>query len=414
MSGIREPNFKPKTIWTGDNLLIMRGMNSACVDVIYFDPPFNSKKKYDAPIGSKAEGATFNDIWTLSDIDEEWIDLITDKYPKLHRVLLAAMTNSDKSYLTYMAPRILEMRRMLKDGGSIYLHCDTEMSHYLKLMMDAIFGRKNLRNEILWCYTGPGSPHMRQFNRKHDSIFWYSKGDTWTFNKDKARAPYKDPKQKPRRAYDTGGAFEEEAIEEMRERGKIRENWWSDIALAVRSKKENLKYPTQKPIKLLNRIIDVGSNPGDLVFDPFCGCATTLAAADDLQRDWVGIDISPRATDLIKMRIEDQQGLYRDIIERKDIPQRTDLGKLPPPRSNFDFLYGKQKGRCKGCKDRPDNEMLLEVDHIISKKKGGTDHIDNLQLLCRVCNNMKRDKSMEYLTNKLKKLGIGVNEDEDE
>lgn len=401
MGDVQEANFKPKTIWTGDNLLIMRRMNSACVDLIYLDPPFNSNRNYAAPIGSEAADAEFKDTWSLSDIDEEWIDLLEEQYPKLYRILLAAMSDSDKSYLCYMAIRLLEMERVLKPTGSIFLHCDPTMSHYLKLMMDAIFGKKNLRNEILWCYTGPGSPHMRQFNRKHDSIFWYSKGDTWTFNKDKARAPYKDPKQKPRKAYDTGGAFEDEAIEEMRERGKIRENWWSDIALAVRSKKENLKYPTQKPIKLLNRIIEVASNPGDMVMDPFCGCATTLASADNLQRDWVGIDVSPVATKLVKKRIKTQQGLFLEIVTRDDIPQRTDMGKLPPYKSHKKTLYGEQEGKCKGCKDWF-KAGVMDVDHIIAVSKGGTDDIENLQLLCRECNGIKGNRGMGYLVQKLR------------
>ena len=145
-------NWANQTIWTGDNLPIMRGMNSASVDLIYLDPPFNSKANYAAPIGSKAAGAAFKDTWTLSDVDAEWVNLMEAKHPALHRVLLAAMTPSDKSYLAYMAVRLLEMRRILKPTGSIYLHCDPTMSHYLKLVMDAVFGRKAFRNEIVWSY----------------------------------------------------------------------------------------------------------------------------------------------------------------------------------------------------------------------------------------------------------------------
>ena len=134
-----EPNFTDQTIWTGDNLPIMRGMNSESIDLIYLDPPFNSNTNYAAPIGSEAAGAEFKDTWSLSDIDNEWIDLIEYKYPELWRVLLAAMTDSAKSYLAYMAVRLLEMHRILKPTGSLYLHCDPTMSHYLKLVMDTIF-----------------------------------------------------------------------------------------------------------------------------------------------------------------------------------------------------------------------------------------------------------------------------------
>ena len=148
-------------------------MNSESVDLIYLDPPFNSKTNYAAPIGSKAAGAAFKDTWTLSDVDAEWINLIEAKHPALYRVLLAAMTSSDKSYLAYMAARLLELRRVLKPTGSIYLHCDPTMSHYLKLLMDSIFGRRNFRNEIVWAYRRWPAKHFN-FQRMHDVVFRYS------------------------------------------------------------------------------------------------------------------------------------------------------------------------------------------------------------------------------------------------
>ena len=122
----------------------MRGMNSASVDLIYLDPPFNSKTDYAAPVGSRAAGAEFKDTWSLQDVDIAWLDLIEAKHPRLNRVIHAAMTNSDKSYLVYMAVRLLEIRRILKPSGSIYLHCDPTMSHYLKLVMDAVFGKSEV------------------------------------------------------------------------------------------------------------------------------------------------------------------------------------------------------------------------------------------------------------------------------
>lgn len=173
------PNWANQTIWTGDNLNIMRGMNSASVDLIYLDPPFNSKANYAAPIGSKAAGAAFKDTWTLSDIDVEWINLIEAKHPALYRVLLAAMTASDKSYLAYMAARLLEMKRVLKPEGSVYLHCDPTMSHYLKLLMDSIFGRGAFRSEITWKRTNAHSDTKqggRQHGRIHDVLLFYAGG----------------------------------------------------------------------------------------------------------------------------------------------------------------------------------------------------------------------------------------------
>ena len=168
------------------------------------------------------------------------------------------------------------------------------------------------------------------------------------------------------------------------------------------SAKERLGYPTQKPLKLLTRILLASSDPGDTVFDPFCGCGTTLVAADDLQRSWVGIDISAKAADLVVERIEERQGLFRDIVHRSDIPKRTDLGRIPVYNStvNHKHLYGEQGGDCAGCSTHFAAQHL-EVDHIIAVAKGGTHHLSNLQLLCGHCNRVKGDRGMEYLRSKL-------------
>lgn len=392
-------NWSNQTVWTGDNLPILRGMNSGSVDLIYLDPPFNSKANYAAPIGSRAAGAAFKDTWSLSDVDAEWINLIEAKYPALHRVLLAAMTDSDKSYLAYMAVRLLEMRRVLKPTGSIYLHCDPTMSHYLKLVMDAIFGRAAFRNEIVWAYTGPGSPKMRQFNRKHDILFWFTGGDNWTFNRDAVRIPHKALNTNRK-----GAAIADPLTPEVRDaylaKGKIPETWWPEFSPVGRRKSERVGYPTQKPLALLRRIIAASSNPGDVVCDPFCGCATALIAAEELQREWIGIDISPKAAELIQMRMRDELGMFFDGAHRTDVPARTDLGDLPPYRSHAKRLYGEQSGNCAGCATHFEARHL-EVDHIISRAKGGTDHVDNLQLLCASCNRIKGDRGMEYLRAKL-------------
>lgn len=311
------------------------------------------------------------------------------------------MNNSDKSYLVYMAIRVLEMKRILKPTGSIYLHCDQTMSHYLKLLMDTIFGRKNFRNEIVWCYTGPGSPNMKQFNRKHDVIFWYSNGNEWIFNRDDIRIPHKQLNTNK-----TGAAIAEPLTEELKKkylaRGKVPETWWSQFSPVGRIKKERVGYPTQKPLALLSRIIEASSNKGDIVFDPFCGCATTLVAADRLQRNWVGIDISDKAVELVNIRIKQDQGLFQDITARKDIPKRTDVIQLKPYNSidNKKFLYGEQEGNCNGCGTHFEMRNLT-IDHIIARSVGGTDHIDNLQLLCGSCNSIKGNRGQEYLLAKL-------------
>lgn len=371
----------------------MRGMNSASVDLIYLDPPFNSKTDYAAPIGSIAAGAEFKDAWTLRDVDAEWINLMEDRHPTLWRVLLAAMTDSDKSYLAYMAVRLLEMHRVLKSTGSLYLHCDPTMSHYLKLLLDAIFGRAQFRNEIVWHYKN-ASRGTKQWAKAHDVILWYASGSECQFNRDAVLVPFESGMTEWR--YTKGG----QAGRPM-PKGKTPDDVIEMPSLNAMAK-ERTGYPTQKPLKLLQRIVQASSNPGNVVFDPFCGCATTMVAADDLQRSWVGIDISPKAAELVKHRIKDRQGLFQNITHRDDVPQRTDLGPLPAYNStaNRQTLYGQQGGSCAGC-DEHFKPQHLEVDHIIAVAKGGTDHLDNLQLLCGHCNRVKGDRGMEYLRTKL-------------
>ena len=449
------PNWAPKTIWTGDNLPILRGMNSDAVDLIYADPPFNSKANYAAPIGSKAAGAEFKDTWSLSDVDAEWINLIEAKHPRVYRVLLAAMTDGDKSYLAYMAARLLECQRVLKPTGSIYLHCDPTMSHYLKLLMDAIFGRQAFRSEVTWKRTNTHNDSRHTFPNVADAILFYAGPDAsfapvyephsadyvakfYRHDDDDGRGPYRldnmaSPNPRPMMMYEwkgyappvKGWRYQESRMRELDAEGRIyypahadgspdyskrlalkrylREqkgavvgNVWSDIQPLSHAAKERVGYPTQKPLALLRRVIAASCPPGGLVLDPFCGCATTCVAADDLGRNWAGIDISPKAAELVVHRIADRQGLFRDIVHRRDIPKRSDLGRLPKPSEHRATLYGLQAGHCNGCAAHFELRHL-EVDHIIARANGGTDHLDNLQLLCGNCNRVKGDRGMAYL-----------------
>ena len=391
-------NIKPKTIFTGDNLPIMRGINSESVDLIYLDPPFNSNANYAAPIGSKSAGAEFKDTWTLDDVDNAWLDLIETKYPVLNRVIHAAMTNSDKSYLIYMAARLLEMKRILKDIGAIYLHCDTTMSHYLKLVMDAVFGKGNFRNEIVWHYYNVASTSRKFIGRKHDTIFFFAKSDATSFNWDSMREPYSSDSNWVK----ASGSYGDSRYS-PNEKGKLMHDVWR-IPTINNMAKERTGYPTQKPLALLDHIIKASSNEGDVVFDPFCGCATTLVAADRLQRKWIGIDISEKAAELVVERIKADQGLFQKIIARTDIPKRTDLGNIPRYNApkNKTRLYGEQAGYCNGCGTHFEKQHL-EIDHIIAETVGGTDHIENLQLLCSNCNRIKGDRGQEYLLARLNK-----------
>ncbi len=475
-------NWKNRTMWTGDNLDIMRGMNSESVDLIYLDPPFNSKHNYAAPIGSEAAGAEFKDTWTLSDIAVEWHGLIAEENPELYKVIDATMTKSDRAYIIYMAIRLLEMRRILKSTGSIYLHCDPTMSHYLKLVMDAIFGAKNYRSEISWKRSSAhndGKQGRRIHGKIRDVILFYTKGKKWKWNQvftgydesytnqfyrhieestgrryrvdnltaakpggdvsyewrvkrpigGKWEADLDNEHINPKENWEYKGvppykgrfwAYSQDNMRKIAREGRIYhaktgfpnykryldempgvpiQNNWNDIAPVIG--KERLGYPTQKPLALLERIIKASSNPEDTILDPFCGCATALIAAEKNVREWVGIDISPKAVDLVQLRMTKELGLFGNVNHRTDIPRRTDIVDFPIYKTHKHTLYGLQEGRCNGCKVHFPFRNFT-IDHIVPQARGGQDHIENLQLLCGACNSMKGAGTMEELLAKLK------------
>ena len=414
-----EPNFVDKTIWTGDNLDILRGMNSETVDLIYLDPPFNSNKNYEAPVGSKAAGAAFKDTWSLSDLDVAWMGLIADEHPAIAYMLDTAGKAHGKgmqSYLTMMAARLLEMRRVLKDTGSIYLHCDPYASHYLKMLMDAVYGARHFKNEVVWSYRRYTAKSNR-FQREHDVILYYGKGSP-TFNV--VYEPYGEGSGKRDSHYkqdEEGRWFRwqkrrgQEPYKVYLSEGRRTGDVWQ-ISHINASAKERVGYPTQKPLALLERIIKASSNEGDVVLDPFAGCATACVAAEKLGRQWVGIDLSPMAYRLVQERLarEVQVGSEESprltgwkVTHRTDIPRRTDIDVPIHYRQNKHVLYGQQEGYCAGC-----NMFMefrhFEVDHVIPESKGGTGHIDNLQLLCGFCNRTKGNRPQEYLIARLKEL----------
>ena len=407
-------NIENRTIFCKDNLDVMRGINSSCIDLIYLDPPFNKKKVFTAPIGSQAEGAVFSDIFRKSDIKDEWLELIEFEYPDIYKLIQAvkeiSRTEYNWCYLCYMAIRLIECKRILKDSGSLYLHCDPTMSHYLKALLDCIFGEKNFKNEIVWAYK-TGGTSKRYFSKKHDIILFYSKSDNYKFYWQQEKSYNRKFK-----AYNFKGVKEFKDEKGWYTKVGLKDYWLIDIV--GRTSQERIGYPTQKPLALLERIIKASTKPGDIVLDPFCGCATTCVAAESLKRGWIGIDVSPKAYDLVKERLkkpvkttdlENGQAWSFDaeIFQRTDIPQRTDQ-KVCIKLNYADMkrkLYQKQAGVCNLCQLNF-NERNLEVDHIHPQSKGGSDVYSNRQLLCGYCNRTKADKSMEQAKAILRKKGI--------
>ena len=479
------PNFENRTLFENDNLPVLRALDAAAVDLIYLDPPFNSNQDFAAPIGSEAAGAAFKDTWTLSDVNEAEHGELADREPALYAAIHAAESThgrSMKSYLIMMGLRMLEMRRVLKNTGSIYLHCDPTASHYLKLLMDAVFGRDNFRNEVIWKRTSTKSLAKR-YAVNTDRILYYVKSDGVTWNQqytpydneyirktfrgrdkhgrwgtvdlsggkagsERAYMPLKGIEPPPGRAWapparskfptSAKGLLPDnyETLDQLAKcealddagllywpNGEIGRPRWKkylsmmpgvvagDLILDTPPVKgnEDTGYPTQKPLALLERIIKASSNEGDMVLDPFCGCATTCIAAEKLGRQWVGIDISSKAVELVRLRLErelgidERRGILGAVVHRTDIPRPSET--LPNYRTHKHTLYGQQEGLCNGCRTHfPFQNMT--VDHMIAQSQGGSHHLENLQLLCNYCNSVKGANSQAYLITRLQEQGM--------
>lgn len=302
-------NLEHGTLYYGDCLEWMVEFPAECVDLIYLDPPFNSSANYNVIFGEQKNGVSaqrraFSDTWRWNQEAVERVQKMRNaiKNPAHSAILSLSdfLGNSGMlSYLSYMAERLVEMKRILKPTGSIYLHCDPTASHYLKLLMDGIFGAGNFRNEIAWCYRGAGYP-KNDFGRRHDIILRYSKTDKYVFNVDEVREEYAEATKKRFEHYIGNVRGDKDFGEQkLHEKGKHPDDWWQIQPIAP-SAKERTGYPTQKPIAILHRIIAASSNEGDFVLDPFCGCGTTIMAAHELKRKWAGIDISSFAIRVVK------------------------------------------------------------------------------------------------------------------
>jgi site-specific DNA-methyltransferase (adenine-specific) len=354
-------------LYLGDNLDILRQyLPDESVDLIYLDPPFNSNATYNFLFQEKsgeksaAQITAFEDTWHWGQESEYAYQEIVKTSPKKLSDLIQAFRmflgqNDMMAYLTMMAERMSELYRVLKPTGSIYLHCDPTASHYLKLLMDAVFGFSNYRNEIIWKRTSAHSDPGR-YGANIDNILFFTKSENWTWNEIYmphdadyiARFRQKDPDGRLWSDYNltakglSGGGYEYEykgvkslwrcPIETMKKldadgrlhftkaggirlkryldenKGVLLQSLWDDIPPINSQARERLGYPTQKPEALLERVIQASSNEGDLILDPFCGCGTAIAVAERLHRCWIGIDITHLAITLMRHRLNNAFG----------------------------------------------------------------------------------------------------------
>ena len=306
------PNWKNRTLFHGDNLKFMQAMNSETVDLIATDPPFNKGRDFHATPDSLASGAKFQDRWSWEkDVHTEWVDQISDDYPHVMNVIQGSRSSYGDdmgAFLCFMAVRLIAMRRLLKSTGSIYLHCDPTASHYLKELMDAVFGRKNFQNEIVWSYNRY-TAQSKRFQREHDVILFYVKKKP-VFNVIFRPHGEKSGKRDSHYKQDDDGQWfrwqkrrgKEPYKVYLSEGRRIGDVW--PIPHINASAKERTGYPTQKPLSLYERIVKASSNEGDIVLDPFAGCATTLVAAEKLNRQWVGIDLWEKSSEVVVDRLQ--------------------------------------------------------------------------------------------------------------
>ncbi len=392
-------NSNINKIFYSDNIDVINAIQKSSIDLIYLDPPFNSNRNYKytdyaSQIELSNKPLAFTDIWSVelkSDIElKEYIQKIfTSEYDNdfiaFASNIFMAIFYSNKNmlgYIIFLTIRLYKLRDMLKDSGSIFLHCDPTSSHYTKIIMDAIFGSSNYRNEIVWHYDGPQGPSSKKLSTKHDIIFWYVKNiDVAKINKEylyenivveenKLKSSGYRQDEQGRWFYDLPrGSYTDESIERLEREGRIRRtknnkvrikyfletdssgayirkkkisDVWSDIlSLGLASSSEKNGYPTQKPLSLLERIIRITTDDGDRVFDPFLGSGTTIVASEHLGRKWCGVDESMLSMNTVCKRISDE---FEYLIIDKD------YSIIGLPSSRQDFLDLINCGKAVECK----------------------------------------------------------------
>lgn len=301
-------SFQPNTIYCGDCKEVLRHFPENCVDLIYLDPPFFSNRQYEVIWGDGYELRAFEDRWK----------------------------GGINNYIAWMEERLRECHRVLKENGSIYLHCDWHADAHLRILMDRLFGDKNFKNELIWFYKGGGSS-TRFFSRKHDVILFYSKGDEWTFNLNDVRVSYSpEILSRPKSSYrhhhygSMSGSIKKGTITDgwnLNPKGKRPDDVF-EFPIINPEAKERLGYPTQKPEALVEIFVKASSNQMDIVLDPFCGCGTAIAVAHKLGRRWIGIDVSPTACKLMEKRMKSIRAKDFRVI---GLPKTLeDLKKLQP------------------------------------------------------------------------------------
>ena len=296
-----------RTLCQGDNLPFLRSMPDESVHLIATDPPFNKNRHFYSANGS----AGFRDKWTWeADVRSEWIDCIRADQPALWAIIdTARLAHSENmsAYLCWLGIRLLELCRVLRADGSLYLHIDSTTQAYVKLLLDAIFGASRCRNEIVWLYK-TGGVSKRWFSRKHDTILFYSKSEAYTFRpqQEKSYLTHKYGFSNVEIKQDAQGYYRMAAMRDV----------W-DIPALRGNQPEASGYPTQKPVALYERIIRASSNPGDIVLDPFCGSGTTAIAAERLGRQWLAMDVWDGAYEMLVARLN-AQGLDAPVTLQRE------------------------------------------------------------------------------------------------
>ncbi len=445
-----------------DNYQLLKSMDTASVALICTDPPFAKNETFVGGlkpslaeeeiqkeletlrswgIHNPAEAeqshvvwptgestAKFKDVWSWeSDVHEQWMNDIKDQRPRVLNIIETTRhTHSEgmAAYVAYMAVRLIECHRVLKPTGSLYLHCDHTANSYLRMLLDAIFDPSNFQNEFIWYYGGGGAS-KRRWGRKHDTILFYSKGDSWTFNADAVRVPHKWNR----------GQKRADGSERNYSKGKIADDVWQHHGVMPWAT-ERTGYPTQKPVALAERILQASSNPRDVVFDPFAGCAYVPVAAERLSRQWMACDISPRALTVLRRQFkkfaysvdgEISEGemlsvadvaiggpnqlpvrttIEDDVASVKPLPQRKykSHASIFTREDMFEYLLGLSEWRAWCCGfanwrvgryGQPEIEHTtrnFELDHIDPKSKDGRHEIANRAPLCPYHNSMKSDR----------------------